>query len=145
MSRKLWYKILGLLVGLFNVNLGGFRGRGGEGAHSTIVRQAFWRLTGALFKCHLCHCPPENAGRFEKAVSACKKVLQRAPTHTGAHLNLAVTYSMMGREREARAEAAEVLRINPKFSVDSHAMMLSFKDQSKNDRVVSALRKAGLK
>ena len=26
---------------------------------------------------------------------------------------------MMGREKEARAEAAEVLRINPKFSVDS--------------------------
>jgi hypothetical protein len=51
----------------------------------------------------------------------------------------------MGREKEARAEAAEVLRINPKFSVDSHAMMLSFKDQSKNDRVVAALRKAGLK
>ena len=25
---------------------------------------------------------------------------------------------MMGREKEARAEAAEVLRINPKFSVD---------------------------
>ncbi len=51
----------------------------------------------------------------------------------------------MRREKEARAEAAEVLRINPKFSVDSHAKMLSFKDQSVNDRVVDALRKAGLK
>jgi hypothetical protein len=51
----------------------------------------------------------------------------------------------MGREKEARAEAAEVLRINPKFSVDSYAKILLFKDQSENDRIVAALRKAGLK
>ena len=31
---------------------------------------------------------------------------------------------MMGREEEARAEAAEVLRINPKFSVDYFAKIL---------------------
>ena len=51
----------------------------------------------------------------------------------------------MGHEKEARAEAAEVLRINPRFSVDSYAKTLSNKDQSVNDRVVAALRKAGLK
>jgi adenylate cyclase len=85
-----------------------------------------------------------GAGRFEEAVSAYKKVLQLRDD-IWAHLRLAGTYIWMGREKEARAEAAEVLRINPKFSVDSHAMMLSFKDQSKNDRVVAALRKAGLK
>ena len=51
----------------------------------------------------------------------------------------------MGREKEARAEAAEVLRINPKYSVDYYAKTLMFKDQSANDRVVDALRKAGLK
>ena len=38
-----------------------------------------------------------------------------------AHIDLTATYSMMGREKEARAEAAEVLRINPKFSLDSYA------------------------
>jgi hypothetical protein len=42
-------------------------------------------------------------------------------------------------------EAAEVLRINPKFSVDYLAKALYNKDQSVNDRVVAALRKAGLK
>ena len=58
-------------------------------------------------------------GRFEEAVSAYKKSLQRAPNNIFAHLGLAATYSMMGREKEARAEAAEVLRINPKFSLDN--------------------------
>jgi hypothetical protein len=52
---------------------------------------------------------------------------------------------MMGREKDARAEAAEVLRINPKFSLDYIAKMLPYKDQSQNDKVINALRKAGLK
>ena len=84
-------------------------------------------------------------GRFEEAVSAYKKSLQRSPDNIFAHLSLAATYSMMGREQEARAEAAEVLRLNPKFSVDSYAKRLMFKDQSVTDNFVDALRKAGLK
>ncbi len=51
----------------------------------------------------------------------------------------------MGREIEARAEAVEVLRINPKFSPDYYGRTLPFKDQSISDRIVAALRKAGLK
>jgi adenylate cyclase len=86
-----------------------------------------------------------SAGRFEEAVSAFRKVLQRLPDNFFAHVYLAVTYSMMGREQEARAEAAEVLRLNPKFSVDNYARALAYKDQARNDRIIEALRKAGLK
>ena len=84
-------------------------------------------------------------GRFEEAVSAYKKSLQRSPDSLFAHLGLAATNSMMGREQEARAEAAEVLRISPKFSVDSYAKRLTFKDQTVTDKFIDALRKAGLK
>ncbi len=89
----------------------------------------------------------QRAGRFEEAVSAYKKAIQVAPDDISAHMHLAATYSMMGREKEARAEASEVLRINPKFSVDSYAKSRAylFKDQSEADKVVDALRKAGLK
>ncbi len=52
---------------------------------------------------------------------------------------------MMGREKEARAEVAEVLRVNPKFTLDSLGKMLPYKDQSETDKVANALRKAGLK
>ena len=62
-----------------------------------------------------------DTGRFEEAVSAYKKAIQLAPDNITAHIGLAFTYSLMGREKEARAEAAEVLRINPKFSVDYYA------------------------
>jgi adenylate cyclase len=85
------------------------------------------------------------AGRFEEAVSAYKKAIQLAPDNIYPHIFLAATYIQMRREKEARAEAAEVLRIDPKFSVDNLAKVLSHKDQSVNDRTVEALRKAGLK
>ena len=51
---------------------------------------------------------------------------------------------MMGREKEAHAEATEVLRINPKFSLDYYAKANPYKDQSENERIVNSLRKAGL-
>jgi len=85
------------------------------------------------------------AGKFEEAVSAFKKVLQSRPNNIFAHIGLASTYSMMGCEQEASAEAAEVLRTNPKFSVDSYSKRSLYKDQSETDKVANALRKAGLK
>jgi adenylate cyclase len=84
-------------------------------------------------------------GRFEKAVLEYKKALQRAPDNFFAHLGLTATYIMMGLEQEARGEAAEVLRINPRFSVDAYAKRLHFRDQSAIDKFSDALRKAGLK
>ncbi len=83
--------------------------------------------------------------RFEEAVSAYKKAIQLSPNDIAAHLGLTATYSMMGRQMEARAEAAEVLRINPKFSLDYHEKAIPGKDRSWIDHYISALRKAGLK
>jgi adenylate cyclase len=84
-------------------------------------------------------------GRFEEAISAYKKALQRSPDNMFSHLGLVVTYSMMGREKEARAEAAEVLRVNPKFSLDYYEKTFTYKDQSAKEKGFAALRKAGLK
>jgi adenylate cyclase len=85
-------------------------------------------------------------GRFEEAVSAYKKGIQIAPDRFDNHFYLAATYSMMGLEKEARAETAEGLRRNPKFSVDTFAKMLYlYKEQSEIDKILNAIRKAGLK
>jgi adenylate cyclase len=84
-------------------------------------------------------------GRFEEAVSAYNKAIQLAPDFIVAHIGLAGTYSLMDREKEAHAEAAEVLRINPKFSVHQWAKLMPFKDQSETDKMVKAWHKAGLK
>jgi TolB-like protein/Tfp pilus assembly protein PilF len=85
------------------------------------------------------------AGRLEEAVSTFKKAIQRTPDNILPHYGLVATYSLMGREKEARAEAEEVLRMNPKFSTDYYAKTFVYKDQSEMDKVVNAMRKAGLK
>jgi adenylate cyclase len=86
------------------------------------------------------------SGRFEEAVSAYKEAIQRAPDLISAHIGLGTTYSLIGRETEARAEAEEVLRINPKFSLDHFAKNeIFYRDQSEIDKIVNAMRKAGLK
>ena len=75
----------------------------------------------------------QNTGRFEEAVSAHKKAIQIAPDDMLSHIGLTAAYIMLYREKEARAEAAEVLRINPKFSVDSWAKTFTYKDQSRTN------------
>ncbi len=89
----------------------------------------------------------QSTGRFEEAVSAYRTAVERAPNNFYAHLGLAASYIMMGREKEARDEGAEVLRVNPKFSLDSWTRGLSaaYRDQSVIDNSFGALRKAGLK
>ncbi len=87
-----------------------------------------------------------DTGRFEEAVSAFKKAIESAPDNLPAHIGLAATYSMMDREKEARAEAAEVLRVYPSFSLDKWARARSFyRNQSVIHKGTGALRKAGLK
>jgi adenylate cyclase len=83
--------------------------------------------------------------RLEEAVLAFKKALQRAPDNILAHIGLAATYSMMGQEKEAHAEAEEVLRLNPKFSLEGFAKRLTSSNQAQTNRFIGALRKAGLK
>jgi|GEM_PF-4487093 len=46
---------------------------------------------------------------------------------------------------EAQAEAAEVLRINPKFSLAVHKQRAPIKDPAGLERHIAALRRAGLK
>ena len=84
-------------------------------------------------------------GRYEDAIVQYKKALKLEPDDLFIHLGLAHTYIKLGREEEARAEAAEVLRIYPKFSLEHYAKTLPLKDQSVADDSIACLRKAGLK
>jgi adenylate cyclase len=85
-------------------------------------------------------------GRYEEAIAEFRKALRLYPDSLPPHLGLAATYSLMGREQEAHAETAEILRIDPKFSLNRHAKdFLSFKNQNDADRYIESLRKAGLK
>ncbi len=84
-------------------------------------------------------------GRYEEAIEACKKAVEIEPKNLWSHVVLTQAYSFSGREEEARAEAAEILTINPKFSVDYFAKIVPFKNQADKESQMEALRKAGLK
>jgi adenylate cyclase len=85
-------------------------------------------------------------GQYDEAGASFKKVLQvYGADHLMGHLWLAATYALMAREKEAHAEAAEVTRIDPNFSLESYAKRIPYKHQKVIDNIVSALRKAGLK
>jgi len=61
------------------------------------------------------------------------------------HLTLAAVYSELGQDVEAQKEAAEVLRLNPKFSLEVYKQREPIKDPAVLERHIAALRKAGLK
>jgi tetratricopeptide (TPR) repeat protein len=84
-------------------------------------------------------------GRYEEAIETLKRVRDRNPDFLRAHVYLAASYSERGRQREARAEAAEVERISPKTSAEAWRQRLPYKDQVVLDRLLDSLRKAGLK
>jgi TolB-like protein len=85
------------------------------------------------------------AGQYEEAIAAGKKATSLGPDNLVAHAFLAAAYSLHGREEEARMEAAEVMRINPKFTIDSWAKTIPYKNEADRELTIGALRKAGLK
>jgi adenylate cyclase len=84
-------------------------------------------------------------GDYERAIQAAQKAINIEPGNIRARVSLIVSYVMSGREKEAHAQAQEVLSIDPSFSLGYHSKSLPFKDHSEAERVLEALRKAGLK
>jgi tetratricopeptide (TPR) repeat protein len=84
-------------------------------------------------------------GRPEEAITALKKALNGSPADLDTHLFLAAVYSEVGRDAETQAEAAEVLQINPQWSLEVWKQRAPYKNPVMLDRVFIALRKAGLK
>jgi adenylate cyclase len=84
-------------------------------------------------------------GQYEEAITWCEKAVGQQSDDIFARIMMASVYSFLGRYEEARVEAAEVLRINPKFSLEEYAKKINYKNQNDKDRVIEALRKAGLK
>jgi adenylate cyclase len=85
------------------------------------------------------------AGRYEEACAPLQRYLGRYPNFLLGHLTLAGVYSELGQDAKARTEAAEVLRLNPKFSLEVHKQRMPIKDPAVLERHIAALRKARLR
>jgi adenylate cyclase len=88
------------------------------------------------------------ADRKEEALTAFKELLERAQRGELPllipHLGLCAVYAELGKEKEARTHALEILKINPDFSVEEAKKVHRWRDPEYSERWLSSLRKAGL-
>ena len=83
-----------------------------------------------------------DMGRYEDAVPILRQALTAYPNIMPTHLNLVMAYVELGREEDARAAAAEIMRMSPQFTL---AAVPVGRDAGFNKRLQDDLRKAGLK
>jgi adenylate cyclase len=84
-------------------------------------------------------------GQNAEAIATFKRLLQFYPDNLFGHAYLAATYASAGRDPEAHAQAAEVYKIDPNFSVEGFIKRFTVKNKTLLDQMVADLRKAGLK
>jgi adenylate cyclase len=81
-------------------------------------------------------------GRYQEAIPVLKQNLASYPNNLVAHLMMIIANTELGRQQDARADAADVVRISPQFTVASMHGLRTV-DTYKNWEI--DLRKAGLK
>jgi TolB-like protein len=85
-----------------------------------------------------------DCGRYREALEALDRVLETRSDWLTARTLAVAAHAALGQRAQCRAEVAEVLRINPKFSARRWAALHPYRDQADVVRVESALLVAGL-
>jgi tetratricopeptide (TPR) repeat protein len=89
----------------------------------------------------VCFC----AGRYEEAIDAFKKNVERGgPIAPPALAFRTASYSAAGYMEEAKESAQALLDFFPAFSLTRFPMFHLFKDPADTQRLIDALRQAGL-
>jgi adenylate cyclase len=81
------------------------------------------------------------ARRYDDAVTAFRK---GRPLGDAGYRWLAAAYGQLGREQDAKAAAAQYLKLTPDFSLTRHLQMLHFQHAEDREHYADGLRKAGL-
>jgi adenylate cyclase len=83
-------------------------------------------------------------GRYAEAVVLLTEWASRHPNLQVPHLWLASAHAQLGEIEAAKAEAAEVLRINPGFTIEQWKSFVVYKYPKDVEHRVEGMRKAGL-
>jgi len=84
------------------------------------------------------------AGQYEKALNNYRKTKPMFPNSPMGYRGCAAAYALLDRLDEARAEAQEMMRLEPSFSLERLEKISPFCPELRAI-FASALRKAGLK
>ena len=83
--------------------------------------------------------------QYRDALPVLQEHVVRAPKHRSGHVWLAATYAQLGQMDEARSAAAEVLRLQPNYTIaGTQAKIGKFKNAEDEAHFFNGLRKAGL-
>jgi adenylate cyclase len=85
-----------------------------------------------------------SLGRYEAAAQHLLERIARTPATDSSRMLLAACYGHRGRVDEARAAWAELMKINPDFSLAQRARVLPYKEPRDFQRIADGLAKAGL-
>jgi adenylate cyclase len=87
-------------------------------------------------------------GRYEEALATFKQGLEYSKKRGRKpflfHVGLSASYIRLGQGEKAQAHAEEVLKINPKFSLEYMQNFNFYKDPADQSLILNSLRKAGL-
>ena len=86
-----------------------------------------------------------NVEKYEEATHWAERAVQQNPKNVLSRVILCSIYCLSGRMDKAYAQAKEIMRLNPSFSVERLSRTSPQKNQVVKKRYIEALRKAGLK
>ena len=84
-------------------------------------------------------------GEYHQAVESYKRALQSSPDLLLAYIGLAASFSASNCADEARTAASQIIRIDPKFSLEAFSRSLTYKNENHRKFWIDNLHKAGLK
>jgi adenylate cyclase len=85
-----------------------------------------------------------SLGNYGTAAKQLLERIARTPGTDSSRMMLATCYAHLGRNEDARAMWAELLKVNPNFSLEQRARVLPYKDPRDFARIADGLAKAGL-
>ena len=85
-----------------------------------------------------------SLGQYETAAKQLLERIARTPATDSSRMMLASCYGHLGRAVDARAAWAELLKVNPDFSLTQRERVLPYKNAADFQRIVEGLAKAGL-
>jgi adenylate cyclase len=85
-----------------------------------------------------------SLGQYETAAKQLLERIARTPATDSSRMMLASCYGHLGRADDARAAWAELLKVNPDFSLMQRERVLPYKNAADFQRIVEGLAKAGL-
>jgi adenylate cyclase len=86
-----------------------------------------------------------SMGRFKEARSIFEEAFATEPNNPAGYMLKAIADVELGRDDDARAEGAEILRLSPHYSLATWQQAYPLKDPVLQERWRADLRKAGLK